>query len=807
MPDNFSFSEEGGAAPRPDAQLDSDDDSGGDASTPSADERGDAIRDAGDDSSQSSQSSQSSGGSSGGTSVSDLPGVSEPSDSSGSVSTPSADERGDTVRDAGNESNDSTQSSGTTSQSTQSSGGDTGTPQASDRDTAGINFDAVDQFERVQDAKGGSIQGHEAGVPISSDPDSAVGEAVDQLESETVTDLGRGDVQTERVQRDGQTVISASLTDGALADERDERREVASGINQASDRDFAGIDRSAVDAFSGGDGVTAADEVFAERRAEDNAEQQLEQQTGRDLDRGEDFTVSETDSGVRAELTDEGQRKIAPSREEFGDIPVQNPLSDNRVETDLRREDDRFNNKIAEPLGGGAGEIFDTLNPTASEKGTELVAGGVEGAASVASPAGLALDAKEAGEFAVTQPSRVFTGSSESVAETDGLVTQLGSGDDARADFRTDTQDRGERVATAATTAVKEGDAQAIGTAVGGIAAASIGGAKIAGRVPGTPDADIVKTAPKRAARGSKSVFRKGKIASRRLAGDTRAQGEVPRSVYRNNEFETSERVPDEVGEETITVQKQRQRADSDDMASVEQQARDQLPPEEEFPTRQEFDRELSARMNRIERQERGLDRDASRDSSQDTSQRTTQDSLDGDAFVTAGATQFRSEQNSGIQGVVLGEEGLDTAEDALVSEQSQGAAPALFGAETEQSIFAGSAVQTGAAQEGILGTDAGTSTVIDSSTALGTDTETDTRAGAGVTPAVFTPGGGATQFDLPDNGNNAEEELQPLSSQTSSSTFDTEIASGEEVLFGSNSDDEGEGNGLYRDGFESLLR
>jgi len=115
--------------------------------------------------------------------------------------------------------------------------------------------------------------------------------------------------------------------------------------------------------------------------------------------------------------------------------------------------------------------------------------------------------------------------------------------------------------------------------------------------------------------------------------------------------------------------------------------------------------------------------------------------------------------------------------------------------------------VQTGAAQEGILGTDAGTSTAIDSSTALGTDTETDARAGAGLTPTVFAPGGGATQFDLPDNGSNAEEELQPLSSQTNSSTFDTEIASGEEVLFGSNSDDEGEGNGLYRDGYESLLR
>lgn len=778
---NFSFSddEEGGAAPRPDAQLESDDDSGGDASTPSADERGGTIRDSFDDDDDSDSSSDSFDGNDGSDSSSDDSSDADPTTPTSGGASPSADERRDTIRDSSNESSNdsSTQSSGTTSQTSQS-GGDTGTPQASDRDTAGVNFDAVDRFDRIQDAKGGDIQGHEAGIPIKSDnPDSAVGRAVGELESETVTDLGRGDVQTERVQRDGQTFISASLTDEAVADERDERREVASGINQASDRDFAGINRSAVDAFGGGDGVTAADEVLAERRAEDNVEQQLERQTGRDLDRGEDFTVSETDSGVRAELTDEGQRKTAPSREEFGDVPVQNPLSDNRVETDLRREDDRFNSKIAEPLGGGAGEVFDTLNPTASDKGTELVAGGVEGAASVASPAGLALDAKEIGEFAVTQPSRVFTGSREPVAETDGLVTQLGSGDDARADFRADTQDRGERVATAATTAVKEGDARAIGTAVGGIAAASIGGAKIAGRVPGTPDADIVKTAPKRAARGSKSVFRKGKIASRRLAGDTRAQGEVPRSVYRNNEFETSERVPDEVGEETITIQKQRQRADSDDMASVEQQARDQLPPEEEFPTRQEFDRELSARMNRIERRERGLDRDASRETGQDTSQRTTQDSLDGDAFVTAGATQFRSEQSSGIQGVALGDGARDTAEGALVSEQSQGAAPALFGAETEQSIFADSAVQTGAAQEGILGTDAGTSTAIDSSTALGTDTETDARAGAGLTPAAFAPGGGGTQLDIPDSDD--EDRLGAVDTEIGASgdTFDTGVA------------------------------
>jgi hypothetical protein len=232
---NFSFSddEEGGAAPRPDAQLDSDDDSGGDGSTPSADERGDAIRDSFDGDNDSDSGSDSfddddsdSGSSSSSSSSPDNRSDSGESDNATSApSGPSANERagtigGEPVQQAADELDSQT--------NVDVGAQDVRLDRAEDGDTAtasvgGAAADAIREQRQDGRAAGDRQAGSQrpptpqnrAALPGETSPLSRTqADAVSQIDDQFPdADVTRQDVNLDSRQSGNETVVTAELSD------------------------------------------------------------------------------------------------------------------------------------------------------------------------------------------------------------------------------------------------------------------------------------------------------------------------------------------------------------------------------------------------------------------------------------------------------------------------------------------------------------------------------------------------------------------------------------------------------------------
>lgn len=288
-----------------DAFGDADDDGGGSGGT-SNDERG------------------TSGGSSTNTADTDS-GAPTPSAGRG----PSADERADTIRSS-SPSEDNTTDDGAPSFNPlpDTFGDDSGVGGGDGVGSSGGRGPSADERadaqrsvaiqQNIDDDKGGDVTGNEfaAGLQLSDTQE----EAVSALESETVIDLGREDVNRERVQQNGRTVFRFTLSDDARDREQRARGEAASEINTASDRRFAGVDRRMVDVFSGGDGISEAQQVLVERQRErqtPNQPRTRPQVTGAQAggNVGEDpGSFSEGAAAIANSDLDPGQRAVGYTR-------------------------------------------------------------------------------------------------------------------------------------------------------------------------------------------------------------------------------------------------------------------------------------------------------------------------------------------------------------------------------------------------------------------------------------------------------------------------------------------------------------
>lgn len=722
-------------------------------------------------------------------------------DGAGDGGTPSADERQETIRDSGGDDDD----------------GGGGGSASSTATTTPDNNTSQDRGDVIERATGGASSTPDPDTPTTSETQTrtpsaqdraetiggeTVQRAADQLDEETPVDVREQDVRLDRSE-DGSSVEAS--VGGSAADEVQSRRQ--EGLerqtrDRVDARAFSGVDPQANEAQR----LDRTSTVVEQRqRAGSQIESQLEEQSGVDLDPGEDFTVERTeDGGFESQLTEQGQRRVAPSQERFGDIPVDSPVSDNRLETDLRRADAAFRDRVADPAGDIAAGVFETANPGASESGTELVRGGVQGAGEVISPAGIALEAKEIGEFVATQPDRVFNTPDDESIETRGSISPVGSAaqrltaNEGRQEFAADVEARGSQTAAAGAEAVREGDVEAIGSTAGGVATASLLGGAAARRIPGVRGSDVTGQTLQAGARATRGASDRVNQAARQLARDDRAMG----------------RIPDD-GQITITRTTQRDAeadargdvdVDTDSLSSVEQRARERTPPREEFNTDAEFRRELLSRIRRIE----GQQRDTTPDSGRDTTQQQSAALSDGAAFggaaegVRAGLGRDNQQQDS--EAVPFGDSQGETMLDpdaALNANQGVGTIPAF---DTTLDNGLASAFDTGTRTDADVFTD--TDLESDLQTDLGTATPFDSRADTRVTSPLGSPT--PVRSDAPSLDDRETDDGQLTDSLSAGDeTFATGIAGGEDILGdqSSDSDDEGEGNGLYRDGYESLLR
>lgn len=193
---------------------------------------------------------------------------------------------------------------------------------------------------------------------------------------------------------------------------------------------------------------SAVDRIQAEREAtaRENIEQNLESETGVDLDEGQDYTVSRSGDGFTAELTGSGKDKIrGQGEEQLGDFNIGVPGTDKNIEGSLSGVSRWIDDKAEYVTEGSrinidpgstqisrsgidfeSGDIsIEKTDDTPTAVGGALGAAGFEGAegayesgvSSVAegvttalNPAEITLGLKEAGEFVGYGVSETVTG-------------------------------------------------------------------------------------------------------------------------------------------------------------------------------------------------------------------------------------------------------------------------------------------------------------------------------------------------------------------------------------------------------------
>jgi hypothetical protein len=375
--------EEGGAAPRPDANLEGDDSS--DTSPPSADDRADTISDAGGDSSDSSSDSSS-----------DV----DPTTPTTRRASPSVDERGDTIRDAGDSS--SSQSRGATSQDssqdssqTSQSGGDSGFSTTEEGGAAPEQGDAVitDQDTLSTTEEGGAAPEPTTGGPdIVDDTEQQTPTGLDPFEDTerkggaTSADFDQGD-ETEGPPPVGRTTVGEDATDSEI------QREVEQGA------DRLGGSPSDFEAYRVGDELVFYDEDtenIDEGLTRVQAGQIEEDLQGQGYD-ADDVAVSQTDSGefeiavdptVRrqegaAQLSDELGRDISPGEvvfEESASGETRVTVSDEAIEE--RRTDQAFDaavENLQRTEDARQDAVFDTAVNELTQEGREQIQEGDPG--------------------------------------------------------------------------------------------------------------------------------------------------------------------------------------------------------------------------------------------------------------------------------------------------------------------------------------------------------------------------------------------------------------------------------------------
>jgi hypothetical protein len=381
----------------------------------------------------------------------------------------------------------------------------------------------------------------------------------------------------------------------------------------------------------------------------------------------------EIDQAVgRANRDLSGRREAAEERaqaETFGDIPIQNPATGNRVQDDLDTIAGGFED-AAETAFANLGRVQPTpgtLGVGGTRTGDETTEGirgsGLEGFIDSINAAEVARGAQEAAEFAVERGDEI---GQEVLEPTADLLA--GNEIDTSTELRRDLAGEGERAVEAAQENPSETAASAIGGGVGGFAggfAAARGArgvlrgarntdididatniadtvADARDRGPGTSaitggDVDLNDVLPD----GGPRRFRQRREPGRDLP-DEQEQIERTEQIERERE---QDQEPETVGEDQLEELARRQGV-ADDVSEIEQQARSRLPPEREFGTDAEFQRELERAMRDVEQQRRDAQTDTDSGTDTATSARTRE--------LTAGAVDGLSDGFGGLGQVTV---------------------------------------------------------------------------------------------------------------------------------------------------------
>jgi len=194
----------------------------------------------------------------------------------------------------------------------------------------------------------------------------------------------------------------------------------------------------------------------------------------------------------RAAVTRFGQQQLDAQREQFGDIPIENPLTGNRLEDDLDSAADDFQD---------AGEtVLSNLGRTQPAPVTVGVAGtrtpdettsgirgaGAESAINALSPPAVIRDAKEAAEFGIVRGDEIAQETTEPLADL-----LAGNEVATETELQQDVQQRANLVGEAAAENPQETAASVAGGLVGGAAGGFAASRAVRGGLRGVRSIDV----------------------------------------------------------------------------------------------------------------------------------------------------------------------------------------------------------------------------------------------------------------------------------------------------------------------------
>jgi hypothetical protein len=348
------------------------------------------------------------------------------------------------------------------------------------------------------------------------------------------------------------------------------------------------------------DAVARANRNLSGRRgaAAENAEQELANKQGE----------------TRAAVSRIGQQQLNAQKqnqkqnETFGDIPIQNPLTGNRLEDDLGDVAGGFQ-KSAETVFANLGRVQPTpvtigtgSTRTAEETTSGIRGAGLESFIGALNPAEIALDTKEIAEFAIKRGDEV---GEIALKPTADLLAgnQIDTTTELQNDLNTEVSILEEQA--------RQNPAQTTASVIGGIAGGIAGGFAAArgarGAIRGARSLDLdssdivdaVITAQQRST-GSMSSITGGDIDVVNDIFDRRLRFDGGREQKQIEKTEEIER--ERIDQDQLDELAQRQGLD-DSISDIEQTARRRLPPQREFETEGEFRRELERAMRKEEKQ------------------------------------------------------------------------------------------------------------------------------------------------------------------------------------------------------------
>nr|RDZ30244.1 hypothetical protein DEQ67_16815 [Haloferax sp. Atlit-48N] len=310
---------------------------------------------------------------------------------------------------------------------------------------------------------------------------------------------GLDSTQNVRVRRDGNRLV-ASLTTIGQHNVRDYQVEQQRNARAREQRLAEKLGQESSDNVTG-----RAQDIDAELTKDASGDiSTVQRETARrdiadkvDVDPDRVKIVGQTDDGgFRARI--EGPPE---PEEQFGDIPIENPFTGNRVEDDLENKSAQYQettDPVLDYISEGANTPI-SASAMGSPFNPDFVRGEARSFRNILDPFALAAGAKEAGEFAITQPNRILMGDGPGFAQ--------------------DVSERGTLAADVFTKRMDENPADLAGSILGGTAAAALGGAAAS---------RVTRSAARRVAQADIDA---GSTRASAFLSDTRGQGQLIRNI------------------------------------------------------------------------------------------------------------------------------------------------------------------------------------------------------------------------------------------------------------------------------------